>query len=257
MHQTGQTSEARLRTTEILLDVLLGIATNSSSQDFHLRYEALRNSVLADKPLAALMPDLVRKCRNTSEFWDFIKNEYGTYAERRQFLRGQFDRARTVLEDQILGKVPGDNLATATLLRLDAAHVHEVWQKALERRDSDPDGAITAARTLLEAVCKGILDQLGLPYDDKLELPKLYSLTAQQMNLAPYQHSEEIFRQILGGCQSVVVGLGAMRSKHSDAHGRGRAGARPTARHAHLAVNLAGAMATFLVETLEFRTQYK
>ncbi|MGD0462087.1 MAG: abortive infection family protein [Tepidisphaeraceae bacterium] len=39
----------------------------------------------------------------------------------------------------------------------------------------------------------------------------------------------------------------------SDAHGRRKTAARPLARHAELAVNLAGAMATFLVATLEAR----
>jgi hypothetical protein len=44
-----------------------------------------------------------------------------------------------------------------------------------------------------------------------------------------------------------------MRNRLSDAHGRRRTAARPLERHANLAVNLAGAMATFLVETLEAR----
>jgi hypothetical protein len=40
-----------------------------------------------------------------------------------------------------------------------------------------------------------------------------------------------------------------LRNKLSDAHGRGKAGGRPKPRHASLAVNMAGALATFLVET--------
>jgi Abortive infection C-terminus len=39
--------------------------------------------------------------------------------------------------------------------------------------------------------------------------------------------------------------------KLSDAHGKGKVPAKPEARHAELAVNLAGAMATFLVQTWE------
>ena len=71
------------------------------------------------------------------------------------------------------------------------------------------------------------------------------------MNLAPQQHSELIFRQILGGCHTVVEGLGALRNKHGDAHGKGKSPIRPQPRHAALAVNLAGTVATFLVSTLE------
>ncbi|MFN5994404.1 MAG: abortive infection family protein, partial [Betaproteobacteria bacterium] len=115
------------------------------------------------------------------------------------------------------------------------------------------EGAITAARTLLETVCKHILDSAGESYDDAAELPKLYSQTATHLNLSPSQHSEQLFKQVLGGCQTVVAGLGAIRNRHSDAHGKGSSGLKPAPRHAELAVNLAGAMATFLLQTWEAR----
>jgi hypothetical protein len=101
----------------------------------------------------------------------------------------------------------------------------------------------------LESVCKHLLDEMAVVYDDKADLPKLYGLTAASLNLAPSQHTEQVFKQILGGCHSVVEGLGALRNRLSDAHRRGKAGVRPQPRHAQLAVNLAGSMATFLVET--------
>jgi len=34
----------------------------------------------------------------------------------------------------------------------------------MERRISDPEGAITAARALLESACKHVLDELQAPY---------------------------------------------------------------------------------------------
>jgi hypothetical protein len=92
-------------------------------------------------------------------------------------------------------------------------------------------------------------------YKDDLELPKLYKMTAENLNLAPDQHTEQIFKQILGGCQTVVEGLGALRNKLSDSHGKKSSQVKPTSRHAELAVNLAGTMTTFLLETYEFRTQ--
>jgi hypothetical protein len=51
----------------------------------------------------------------------------------------------------------------------------------------------------------------------------------------------------------VIEGLGAVRNKLSDAHGRGKRSPKPAARHAELVVNLAGAMATFLVRTWRSR----
>jgi len=48
----------------------------------------------------------------------------------------------------------------------------------------------------------------------------------------------------------MVNGLGTLRNKLSDSHGRGgKSPVRPSERHANLAVNTAGAIATFLVET--------
>jgi len=70
-----------------------------------------------------------------------------------------------------------------------------------------------------------------------------------KLNLAPSQHTAVVFKQILGGCQCVVEGLGTLRNRLSDAHGKGRTAVRPASRHAGLAVNLAGAMASFLIET--------
>jgi hypothetical protein len=42
---------------------------------------------------------------------------------------------------------------------------------------------------------------------------------------------------------------GTLRNRIGDAHGRGGKPVQPAPRHAALAVNLAGAMATFIVET--------
>jgi hypothetical protein len=74
-----------------------------------------------------------------------------------------------------------------------------------------------------------------------------------QLNLSPSQHTEQLFKQILGGCQTVVEGVGALRNRHSDAHGKSASRKKPAPRHAELAVNLSGTMATFLLQTLEAR----
>ena len=86
-------------------------------------------------------------------------------------------------------------------------------------------------------------------YSDKDDLPKLYKTLAEKLNLSPDRQTEQIFKQILGGCQSVVNGLGSLRNKHSDAHGIVKRSYKPSNRHADLAVNLAGTLATSLFET--------
>ncbi|MBY3093331.1 abortive infection family protein [Rhizobium laguerreae] len=144
---------------------------------------------------------------------------------------------------------PADRLVSEALTSFDEAGVHAVWQRAVARRETDPEGAITLARTLIETVCKHIIDGSSETYNETDELPRLYRIAAGCLNLAPDKHTEDTFKRILGGCQTIVEGLGAIRNKLSDAHGRGPKTLRASGRHAALAVNLAGAMAMFLVET--------
>ncbi|MBY3060341.1 abortive infection family protein [Rhizobium leguminosarum] len=148
---------------------------------------------------------------------------------------------------------PADDSISATLAAFDPTQVHARWTMAMERRASEPEGAITLARTLLEDVCKWILDQSGETWQEADDLPVLYRKLAKVLKLAPDDHTEQVFKQILGSCQSVVESLGALRNKLGDAHSSGPKRARPQPRHAELAVNLAGAMATFLVATWEAR----
>jgi len=134
---------------------------------------------------------------------------------------------------------------------LNSESVIQSWRDALDRRFDDPDGAITSSRTLLEGVCKHLLHEGEIPYDDGAGLPKLYRLTVDMMNLAPNQQTEPILRQVAGGCTAVIEGIGAMRNKLGDAHAKGPAGSAPDIRHAELAVNLAGTLAVFLIRTWE------
>ena len=242
--------ESLVESVETLQNILIAFATAGShprSQD----YVELRRQLLNYPLTKDALPALVRDCRDLGQFWQFIKYEFRTYAERREYLWNQF---RPLIEQ--LEAAPGSpvHLSDEQLLtRLSGEAVQAVWQRALERRTSDPEGAITSARGLLETVCKHILDDLSVPYSDGAELPKLYSLTARALQIAPSQHTEDVFKQILGGCTAVVEGLGALRNRLGDAHGGGTRRVKPAARHAQLAVNLAGAMTAFLVETWQAR----
>lgn len=212
-------------------------------------YEHLRQEFMQLEELKAHLPPFVRTRRTLDVFWPFIQRTAGKYAERREFISEAF----TPLIEHLEGRhrAPGDHVTSDALETFDAEGVHVVWNKALVRRSTDPEGAITVARTLLETVCKRVLDELRVKYTDKEDLPQLYRMAAKELNLAPDQHTEEPIKQILGGAMTLVNGTGTLRNRLSDAHGRGGPlPVRPSPRHASLAVNTAGAVATFLVETL-------
>lgn len=154
-----------------------------------------------------------------------------------------------------IGESPSSQEVSIVLGSFDEEGVHAAWQKAMARKNTDPEGAITAARTLLETVCKHVLDHCeNASYQPGDDLPKLWKACAETLNLAPSQHTLEPFKQVLGGCTSVVHGLGTVRNRIGDAHGQGRRPVKPKPRHAALAVDLAGAMANFIVTTFNERS---
>lgn len=194
------------------------------------------------------MPPFVRTCRELDAFWPVIKGLAGHYAERWEIIRNAFNPLVEHLGGR--NRAPGGVVATEALASFDAEGVQAVWSKALARRHSNPEGAITVARTLLGTVCKRILTVLDAGYSDRDDLPKLYSTAAKALRLALDQHTEEPIKAMLGGAMSLVNGVGTLRNRLSNAHAPGgRAPVRPSERHAKLAVNTAGAVATFLVGT--------
>lgn len=239
---------------QYLQNILIAQATGGSANNGD--YRNLRSLFIHNPETKKYLPAFVRTNRDLSQFWQYIKYEYSTYEERRNFIYSSFSPLFEYLEENT--KIPSDNSISEGLKLFNEEGVHSVWMRALERRKSDPEGAITAARTLCETVCKHILDEYKIEYNaNKIELHELYKLTAEELNLSPNQHTQYIFKQILGGCSAIVNGLGTLRNKLGDAHGQGAKPIRPAPRHAELAVNLAGSLALFLVATFEDQNKLK
>lgn len=234
---------------DTLQNVLIARATGNAGLEDETEYARVRTTLMANAKIAAMLPSWVRTTRTLDQFWPFIKIKFATYAERREYIWAEFRPVFDLLDG--VRSSPSDFGVTEAIAKFDGAHIQAAWHKALERRTTDPEGAITSARTLIESICKHILDASGTAYEDSPDMNKLYRQTAERLNIAPTQHTEQIFKQILGGCTSVVEGLGALRNRLSDSHGKGKAAVKPAARHAELAVNLAGAMAMYLLATWE------
>jgi hypothetical protein len=243
---------------ESLMAMMLSLATDGEADAKD--YKALRNVLLTDLQAKSLAPRFLRTCRDPSAFWHYMKSMHsgeGSWQRRRDLIREGFDPLLEALER--FDDSPLEALVAGEVQQLGSASVTEAWNRALERRHRDPAGAITAARTLLESVCKTILDDLPTDPSDLYEsddLPKLYARVAERLNLAPSQHTEDALKKILGGSMTVVNGLANLRNRASDSHGAGRKSYRPAPRHAALAVNFAGATALFLLETSQDQREY-
>src|SRR6266446_3650475 len=147
-------SESLYDKVQTIQDLLIARATGEISDD--REYVSLRSELLSHPETNARLPTFVIRCRQLSQFWPLIKGRFSTYAERRQFIWSEFRACLDYLET---GLTPIEVDAAAALKKLDSKHVREAWQRASERRMNDPEGAITAAKSLLESVCKHILEE--------------------------------------------------------------------------------------------------
>ncbi|RJT22911.1 hypothetical protein D5I55_12480 [Chakrabartia godavariana] len=128
--------------------------------------------------------------------------------------------------------------------------------RGLVSLDADPEDAVTAACSLVEAVCRSILVELNLPLPPKKDIDSLIRAVQEPLGLSPGRSDfpseiEADVRQILSGLTSVVKGIGALRTHGGDAHGREKGFRRIDARVARLALNAASSVALFLIETWE------
>lgn len=208
-------------------------------------YARLRLKILQDPRTVGLIPALVKGARDLDEFWSVIKAQVSGYEPRRARLKADF---QPLFERIAQGQVPSEKQVSSAFSELNWQAVETLWRKALDRRESDPPGAITAAKSLVESVCKHILDSSRVAYSSGDELPTLYHAASKVVGLDPRSAKSDSARKILGACTTVVSELAALRNKQGDAHGPGLEGPLTDPAEAALAVNLAGTVSTMLAQ---------
>lgn len=120
--------------------------------------------------------------------------------------------------------------------------------------EGDLDGAITTARTMLEALLQELERQLtGGNEQHRGDLQRLYKLVAQKMNITEERVGlDENFKQVIRGLIQIVNGLSAIRNTMSDGHPRV---SQPAPHHARVSVNAAKTVGRFLVESFLFQRE--
>jgi hypothetical protein len=127
------------------------------------------------------------------------------------------------------------------------------FRRALSYVRTDPASAITAACSLLEALCRAYLESRNVELPKKQTIKPLWHAVQVDLGLEPKNQSDQDIQKILGGIGSIVDGVGALRTHSGSAHGGGSLRYRVQPRHANLVVNSAHALALFLIETWDER----
>ncbi len=210
----------------------------TGGKDFsYEKYEDERGKILSYPELRYITPDWLIECRYGSQYWRFISEKYKTYSERRDFLRQQFDD----MVDQIdMGvQLPISNDFKILLRDINNTGINNLWRKMIERSQSDPEGAVTVSKSLLEAVIRRILDLENVGYNADDDLGELYKKVKKLIR-------ESEIKQITGGVYSILSGVTALRNEYGDAHGKSTIISIPENRHTVLTINLVASLCLYL-----------
>ena len=147
-------------------------------------------------------------------------------------------------------------------VRLETSHLsHDFIMEQIEKCRSksaqgDYDGAITNARSLVEAVLAAIereFDATTPEYDGDLQ--KLYKRVQKHLNLSPDNPKiSNSLKQTLTGFISIIGGLSGLSNKMGDRHAREY---KPAAHHAVLIVNAAMTFANFIFDTYAYQQAHR
>ncbi len=240
---------------------LLGVIESMKSTSINMatggefsyeKYEEERQKLLSYPELKSLIPDWLIKNRYGQQYWSFISSKFSTYAERRIYLRSQFDELSEAISRG--ASRPISVSIDLSLKSIDQDKISDLWRKIIVRSQGDPEGAITASKAFVESVMKYVLDNENIPYKNSDDFIDLYKKVKKSLNLDPQNHNIETFKQILTGITSVVQGFGTLRNEYGDAHGKGRSSYTPEQRHAELVINLAGSLSSFIIDTYNSRS---
>lgn len=112
----------------------------------------------------------------------------------------------------------------------------------------DYDGAVTAAKSLVESVCKYILNERSVTYKEGSRKDDLFGLVAKELKMSPGMYKDnESFQKILSGFHNIVKGISEVRNHMGDAHGQNPHQVyRIDKRHAILVVNASMTICEYL-----------
>ncbi|MET7761736.1 abortive infection family protein [Streptomyces sp. NPDC005393] len=126
------------------------------------------------------------------------------------------------------------------------------------RRDltTDPQGAIGAAKQLIEATAKTALRELNIAVDKNAALPALVSTVHKALKLDAASAPEgpdgsKAVKKILSGAVNIAVGVAELRNQgFGSGHGMASAPSGLGVRHARLTVNAAVTWCELILDTL-------
>jgi hypothetical protein len=199
----------------------------------------------------------VRRALNVfEEIYSWGGEEWGDQARQKLAAHLKRDGWRVDAEGRI--RPTGPELAVPLEGLQNASAILEHLDRIADSTDSDPALAISGGKAVIEATSKLVLNELGVPFKERADVPELVkeaqkALKLHPETLAPTAKGREITIRILSNLSQLAIGVAELRNEYGPDHGRSKAVVGLGPRHAHLAVGAATTYARLLIETLEAR----
>lgn len=187
------------------------------------------------------------------EFMDSEPTAYDTEKKAGQ-QRIRESLAKSQLTYQINGHITLSGATTTTrtladyLKSGDYASIEAEFDRAIAQLAQDPQAAVTAACSIIEATCKSYIETFGLAMPANQSISHVWRVVQGHLGLNPDPTLRDDQKRMLQGLASIVDGVGAYRTHIGSAHGRGMSPPSLDVSEARLAVNSAHTAVIFVLE---------
>lgn len=148
----------------------------------------------------------------------------------------------------LAGASPAAKTLTDFLKAGDFGSIEAEFDRAIAQLERDPHAAITAACSIIEALCKTYIETFGLEMPSKQSVSPLWRTVQTNFGLNIDPTLEDDQKRVLQGLASIVDGIGAYRTHIGSAHGRGVLPPAIQVSEARLAVNASHTLVIFIME---------
>lgn len=190
---------------------------------------------------------------------EFMDKEQEPFGQESSILTEGQNRIKSVLgknqlEYHINGHIrlagfsPTNNTLEDYLKSGDFSSVEKEFERAIKNINTDPHAAITAASSIIEAVCKAYIETFNLDMPTKQNIVPLWKSVQQHLGLNLDKNLREDQKKIIQGLFSIVDGVGSFRTHIGSAHGRGISPPQIITSEARLAVNSAHTLVIFILD---------
>ena len=146
------------------------------------------------------------------------------------------------------GSSPASKSLSDSIKNGDLASIEVEFDRTISQLDQDPQSAITASSSIIEAVCKTYIETFSLEMPSKQNIVPLWRTVQQDLGLNFDANLGDDQRKILQGIASIIDGVGAYRTHIGSAHGRGIEPPTISIPEARLAVNASHTLVVFILE---------